>query len=253
MRKKILLLAALTLMLLALAGCGNKISVETGEVSGITDNDAIVSGLISEYKEMPTNIGVFFGESEDSMEKIIRDTSNGGLLQAPKIDVKYDITIDGDTILEPEKTYYYQFFARVDGKDVLGEIKSFTTRKDMPEADVSVESGEVTEITDSNAVIHSTLSNYEVKPDETGVYIGESPDTLKKEAKNVRPLEEYDFSEFKVWYTINTDTDLYLKPETTYYYQCYAKIGDTEKRGEIKSFTTAAAPAPTPAETAAAE
>ena len=224
------------------AGCAPKINVETRDVSGITDNDAVVNGYISGYEEMPTNAGIFFGTSEDNMEKLIRDKHPGGLLVGSDINVEYDITIDGYKILEPNTTYYYQFFARVNGKDVKGEIKSFTTLESIPEADVTVETEkEVRDLTAENAKLFVRISDFEVNPDEAGLYFGSSPDELIKIARRKNPMELYDFSTFEIWFDLNTDSGIFLNPETTYYYQHYAKIGDTEKRGAIESFTTPAA------------
>lgn len=239
-------------MLLA-AGCAPKINVETLEASRISDNDAVVSGYISEYEEMPTNAGIFFGTSEDDMEKLIRDEHPGGLLMGPDINAEYDITVDGGEVLEPNTTYYYQFFARVDGKDVKGDIKSFTTLESIPEANVKVETEkEVRDLTTDNAKLFARISDFEVKPDEAGVYFGESADELVKVARHVNPMRLYDYSSFEVWFDMNVDAGIVLKPETTYYYQHYVKVGDTETRGAVESFTTPAA-TPEPEGEAAAE
>ena len=241
---KKLFFAGICAMMLLAAGCAPKINVETRDVSGITDNDAVVNGYISEYEEMPTYVGIFFGTSEDEMEKIIKDSTPGGLYLASDIDVDYDINIDGGEVLEPNTTYYYQFFARVDGKDIKGEVKSFTTLESIQEANVSVETEkEVRDLTSGNAKLFVRISDFEVKPDEAGLYFGESPDSLSKIARRKNPMSLYDFPSFEIWFDMNADAHMALAPETTYYYQHYAKIGDTEKRGAIESFTT---PAETP-------
>ena len=252
---KKLFFACVCAVMLLTAGCAPKINVETREASKISDNDAVVSGYISDYEEMPTNAGIFFGTSEDEMEKLIRDAHPGGLLIAPKIDFEYDITIDGGKVLEPNTTYYYQFFARVDGKDIKGEIKSFTTLETIPEAKVTVETEkEVRDLTAENAKLFVRISEFETKPDEAGLYFGESPDELIKVARLKNPMALYDFPSFEVWIDMNTDAGIWLKPETTYYYQHYAKVGDTETRGLIESFTTpAATPEPATDEPAATE
>ena len=224
------------------SGCAPKINVETRDVSGITNNDAVVNGYISEYEEMPTYVGIFFGTSEKDMEKVIRDSTPGGLYLASDIDVDYDLTIDAGEVLEPNTTYYYQFFARVDGKDVKGEVKSFTTLESIPEANVTVETEkEVRDLTADNAKLFVRISEFEVKPDEAGLYFGESPDNLVKIARRKNPMALYDFPSFEIWFDMNTDAGMWLEPETTYYYQHYAKVGDSEKRGAVESFTTPAA------------
>ena len=250
---KKLFFALICAAMLLTAGCAPKINVETRDVSGITDNDAVVNGYISGYEKMPTNVGIFFGTSEDEMEKIIRDAHPGWLLVASDIDVDYDITIDSGKILEPNTTYYYQFFARVDGKDVKGEIKSFTTLESIPEANVTVETEkEIRDLTADNAKLFVRISDFEVKPDEAGLYFGSSPDSLIKVARRKNPMSLYDFSTFEIWFDLNVDSGIFLEPETTYYYQHYAKIGDTEKRGAVESFTTpAATPEPEPTDASA--
>lgn len=251
--KKLFLGFIFAVTLLA-AGCGPKINVETREASKISDNDAVVSGYISNYEEMPTYGGIFFGTSEDEMERLIKDEHPGNLLVAPELDIEYDITIDGGEILEPGTTYYYQFYARVDGKDVKGEIKSFTTLESIPEADVTVETlKEISDLTADNAKLFMRISDFEVKPDEAGLYFGTSPDDMIKVARLKNPMALYDFPSFEIWIDMNTDAGVWLSPETTYYYQHYAKIGDTETRGTIESFTTPAATPEPEAETEATE
>ena len=250
---KKLFFAGICAAVLLAAGCAPKINVETRDASKISDNDAVVSGYISDYEEMPTYAGIFFGTSEDDMEKLIKDNHPGNLVVAPEIDFEYDITIDSGTVLEPDTTYYYQFFARVDGKDVKGEIKSFTTLGSIPEANVTVETEkEVRDLTAENAKLFVRISNFETKPDEVGLYFGESPDELVKVARRKNPMSLYDLSSYEIWFEMNTEAGIWLDPETTYYYQHYAKIGDTETRGAIESFTTPAA-TPEPEAPATAE
>ena len=239
---KKLFFAGICAAVLFTAGCAPKVNVETREASKISDNDAVVSGYISDYEEMPANAGIFFGTSEDEMKKLIRDEHPGNLLVASDIDFEYDITIDSGKVLEPNTTYYYQFFARVDGKDVKGEIKSFTTLESIPEANVTVETKkEIRDLTAENAKLFVRISEFEIKPDEAGLYFGKSPDDLVKVARHKNPMELYDFPEFEIWFDMNADAGILLEPETTYYYQHYAKVGDTETRGAVESFTTPAA------------
>ncbi len=241
--RKLLFALACAAAMLAAAGCSPKANVETREVSGITDNDAIVNGYISDYKEMPSYAGIFLGTSEDDMKKAIMDEHPGNLAQAPKIDVDFDIAIETGELLEPNTTYYYQAYARVDGKDVKGEIKSFTTLESIPEANVTVETEkEVRDLTYDNAKLFVRISDFETKPDEAGMYFGTSPDEMIKVARRKDPMKLYDYPSFEIWFDIIADTKVVLQPETTYYFQQYAKIGDTEKRGSIESFTTPAAP-----------
>ena len=237
--KKLFFAFVCAAVLAVTAGCAPKINVETREASKISNNDAVVSGYISDYEEMPTNAGIFFGTSEDNMEKVIRDANPGGLMVAPVLDIEYDLTIDAGEVLEPSTTYYYQFFARVNGKDVKGEIKSFTTPESIPEADVTVETEkEIRDLTAENAKLFVRISDFETKPDEAGLYFGESPDDLVKVARRKNPMKLYDYPTFEIWFDMNTDAGIWLDPETTYYYQHYAKIGDTETRGAVESFTT---------------
>ena len=244
--KKLFFAGVCSAMLIIASGCAPKINVETREASKISDNDAVVNGYIDGYEEMPANVGILFGTSEDEMEKIIRDPYPANLSMASDIDVDYDITIDSGKVLEPNTTYYYQFFARVDGKDVKGKVKSFTTLESIPEANVTVETKkEVRDLTAENAKLFVRISNFDVKPDEVGLYFGESPDELIKVARRSNPMKLYDYSEFEIWFDVYSDAHMILEPETTYYYQHYAKVGDTETRGAIESFTTpAATPAP---------
>ncbi len=240
---KKLLFTGICAAVLCLAGCAPKINVETLDATGITTDDAVVNGYISDFEEMPSYAGIFFGTSEDDMEKIIRDKYPGNVVHSSEINMDYDLILDGGQELEPDTTYYYQFYARVNSKDVKGEIKSFTTPDVTPKANVTVETEkEVRDLTYDNAKLFVRVSDFETKPDEVGMYFGTSPDNLEKVARRKHPMRLYDVPSFEIWFEVKVDTTVRLQPETTYYFQQYAKIGNTQTLGEIESFTTPAAP-----------
>lgn len=240
MKNKILTMFLLIIAFSAfVSGCAPKVSIETRETIQVADNDAVVSGYISEYEDMPSSVGVYLGETKDNMKKIITDTTPNGKVQSQDIDVEYDINVDGDTMLTPDTTYYYQFYARFDKKEVLGEMKSFTTLSQSIPADVTVLTGDAVDVTASGATIQGKLSQFTQKPTETGLYFGLKENEMKKVVREKNPYGQYDLEVLDVWFSLEGDAKTGLIPNTTYYYQVYAKIGNAETRGEMKSFTTA--------------
>ena len=242
MKKKILtMIFTMLAFTVILSGCAQKATVETRDVVQVADNDAVVSGYIAEYEEMPSSVGVYFGESENAMNKVISDTTPNGKSQSKDIDVEYDINVDASLILEPDTTYYYQFYARFDKDEVLGEVKSFKTLAEPKSAQISVISGEAKDITPTAATITGQLKDFSEKPTETGLYLGLSENEMKKVVREKNPYAQYDLKVLDVWFDTSADAKLSLLSDTTYYYQVYAKIGDGETRGEVKTFVTAPA------------
>lgn len=239
MKKKLtaVVLSAISLVSI-LAGCVQNVTVKTREAEQIADNDALITGYIGGYEEMPSSVGIYFGESEKSMKKIITDSTPNNKIKSEDIYVKYDINVDGEIMLKPNTTYYYQIYARFGEKEILGDVKSFTTLSETIKANVTVLSGDVTDITSSSATILGKLSDFFEKPTETGLYIGLSENEMKKVVRESNPYANYDLDVLDVWFNTGSDAQMSLIPETTYYYQVYAKIGDAETRGEIKTFTT---------------
>lgn len=240
-KKYLLIFLCAAASILILSGCGAKINVETREASGITDTNAFVNGYIDGYEDMPGRVGIYFGTDADNMERVIQDKHPNNKYTSETIDVTYDLNIEAEEILEPETTYYYAFYATVDGKDIIGETKSFTTVASdaVPAADVGVTTGDAKDVTDTNATLYAHISAPDGKPDEAGMYLGKSEDSLKKIARDLNPLKNYDDSEFDVWYNVTSEGLETLEPGTTYYYQAYVRKGNAVTRGEVKSFTTA--------------
>lgn len=242
MKKKIFtIIFAVMAFATVLSGCSPLATVETRDVVQVADNDATISGYIAEYEEMPSSVGVYFGEAENSMKKVISDTTPNGKSQSKDIDVEYDINVDADLILEPGKTYYYQFYARFGNKELLGDVKSFTTLAKPQLAEMTVISGDVKDITPTGATITGQLKDFSEKPTETGLYLGLSENEMNKVVREKNPYAQYDLKVLDVWFDTTGDAKLTLLSDTTYYYQVYAKIGNAEKRGEIKTFVTAPA------------
>lgn len=254
--KKYLFLTLLTVgMMLLLTSCGAKINVETREASNITDTDAYLNGYFDGYDDMPGRVGVYFGKDADNMERIVQDQHPNNVYTSETIDVTYDLNFDAEEVLEPETTYYYAFYATVDGKDILGETKSFTTlaTADVEETSITITTGDAKNITDTDATLYAHISTSGDKPDEAGVYLGTSQDDMRVAARDRNPLKNQDVTDFDVWYVLKNDSYITLEPETTYYYQAYVKKGSAVSKGEIKSFTTTAAAEATPDVTAAVE
>ncbi len=237
MKKITFIVLCISVMLLA--GCKAKVTVITGDVSNISTDDASVNGYIGDYEDMPAAVGVYLGTSEDNMKKVNSDTTPNNKKESETIDVTYDLSVNCQQKLEPDTTYYYRFYARVEGQEKLGDIKSFTTASSLPEAQVNIDLKDAEKITGDSAKITATISGFSEQVTQAGLYMGTSEDDMMRICRDNNPYSDYpDLTHYDVFYNLNMDTKYVLEPNTTYYYQVYAQIGDTEKRSEIKTFTT---------------
>lgn len=105
----------------------------------------------------------------------------------------------------------------------------------------------VRNITETNAVPYATFSYSGAKPSSVGVCVSEDAGFLTRVASD--PVR-HNKNPFDIWYDLNKEASMTLKPQTNYFYKFYAVVNGQEYYSEVKSFTsggTAAAPVVTPA------
>ena len=85
--------------------------------------------------------------------------------------------------LNPNTTYYYQFYAIIGGKEYKSAVKSFKTKPVQQETALTPTWSKynATDITSTNATIGATV-NYgkTLKADRCGFYLGTTQNNLKK-------------------------------------------------------------------------
>ena len=91
--------------------------------SNVTQTNAQLNASISYSGNHPSEVGVYFGNSTDSMRKVGSDAINHN---KNPFDMWYSLNKYGVT-LSAGTTYYYKMYAIMDGREVTSNVQSFTT------------------------------------------------------------------------------------------------------------------------------
>ena len=191
-----------------------KISVETGSATDITDSSATLSGTISGSSQSLT-CGIIYGTSSTL-------SSTSGTRKSTTSSGSYSVSING---LGSNTKYYYRAYVVVDGEYKYGDVRSFNTK--LNSASISVTTGEATDITDSGAIVSGTISGADQSL-TCGVIYGTSS-TLSSSSGTKKSTTSW--SSYSLTLTG-------LKATTTYYYRAYAVIEGEYVYGEVRMFKT---------------
>ena len=91
--------------------------------SNVSQTNAQLNASISYSGNHPSEVGVYFGNSTDSMRKVGSDAINHN---KNPFDMWYSLNKYGIT-LSAGTTYYYKMYAIMDGREVTSNVQSFTT------------------------------------------------------------------------------------------------------------------------------
>ena len=91
--------------------------------SNVSQTNAQLNASISYSGNHPSEVGVYFGNSTDSMRKVCSDAINHN---KNPFDMWYSLNKYGVT-LSAGTTYYYKMYAIMDGREVTSSVQSFTT------------------------------------------------------------------------------------------------------------------------------
>ena len=125
----------------------SSLSVTTGDADTISGTNATVRGTASYSGSRPSEVGLYFGTSPDSMSRVASDTINHS---KNPFDIWYDLNSEAGQYLSPATTYYYRMYGMQNGIEISGETKSFTTSPSSQNTWVGVVRG-----TDGTLVINS--------------------------------------------------------------------------------------------------
>ena len=195
------------------------LSVQTGGVSEVTANSAVLSGVIDGISGVSGNYryGFFYSTSPTPY--------NGGQEYAVSVSENGSFTYPVSGLAE-NTTYYYCAYLWIDGRFSYGEVYSFTTEKASPVKTLGTVSVKSTSATLSGSVYGVAGSYSECS---YGFCYGTSPkpyvDGEEVEAGTYED-GEYTFSLYD------------LDDMTTYYYCAYLSIDGEYSYGEVLSFTT---------------
>ena len=209
----------------------NNITVNTLEANKISQTNATVYGKISYLGTRPSEVGIYFGNDSNNLNKVASDKINHN---KNSFDMWYDLNSEAGQYLSAGRTYYYQCYAIQNGKEVRGLISSFTTESDN--SGLSISTGGADSVTLNNATVRGTAAYSGTRPSEVGLYFGTSPNNMNKVA---RDTISHNKNPFDIWYDLNSEAGQYLNAGTTYYYKVYGIQNGNETCGDVKSFTTA--------------
>ena len=105
---------------------GIEVSVTTDRVESLTETSATLYGSVSSTGAKVTEVGMYFGTSEDNMTKLGFDKVNTYSCSMWYPTGKYGKT------LKPGTTYYFKAYAVVGNRTYYAGVKSFTTPGSAP-------------------------------------------------------------------------------------------------------------------------
>ena len=188
------------------------IVVNTDSVTDITNCSATMYGTIEELSgHSSLTAGFIFGTSQNALTETVETIADGA----------FSCEISAPIILNPNTTYYYKAFASTDNETVYGEIKTFTTRRNM------VATNDATSITNTEATLQARIEN----PGGTvtvGFKYGPKFLNMNTVVSVSQTQSTQDFSK-----PINN-----LTPGETYYYKAFAASDRDTVWGNVKTFKT---------------
>lgn len=211
-------------------------SITNVKATDISKTDATFKAVLNNPTGIqPSEVGIYFGESDNNMRPAAKDTY---VYNQATLDFWYNANSDMGIYLEPATTYWYRFYAIINGETVWGPFKSMQADGEVrPQASFGDET--VTDKTETDGTFCGVLYNPTgIQPSEVGCYIGTSSSNMKLLG---RDTYVYNQAELDIWYNAN-DEGMTLEPDTKYYYQFYAIIGGEKVEGKKKSVTTKEAP-----------
>ena len=97
----------------------NPVTVNTTVADSITESNATVRGTVAYSGQKPSEVGIYFGTSENGMSKVANDVINHN---KNPFDMWYDLNDEAGLYLDSNTKYYWQCYAIVNGKEYKGEI-----------------------------------------------------------------------------------------------------------------------------------
>ena len=171
----------------------NNITVNTLEAKKISQTNATVYGKISYLGTRPSEVGIYFGNDSNNLNKVASDKINHN---KNPFDMWYDLNSEAGQYLSAGRTYY----------------SSFTTESDN--SGLSISTGGADSVTSNNATVRGTAAYSGTRPSEVGLYFGTSPNNMNKVA---RDTISHNKNPFDIWYDLNSEAGQYLNAGTTYY------------------------------------
>lgn len=213
-------------------GGGNQSSLSiqciTGDATELTSTTAKLSGTCTIKNAKAANgQAIFYYSSNNGKPEEIKTGGNKSETSSVAAEGgSFSVTLSN---LTPSTKYYYVAAVSIDGKEVFGSVKSFTSAEKPKDPTVT---GAATDITEWSA----TLSAYANPTTDMGtvtmgvLYSKNENPTLDNGQKLTS--KELDGNNM---YTVKASN---LSSNTTYYFKSILEYGGVIRSGEVKSFTT---------------
>lgn len=213
-------------------GGGNQSSLSiqciTGDATELTSTTAKLSGTCTIKNAKAANgQAIFYYSSNNGKPEEIKTGGNKSETSSVAAEGgSFSVTLSN---LTPSTKYYYVAAVSIDGKEVFGSVKSFTSAEKPKDPTVT---GAATNITEWSA----TLSAYANPTTDMGtvtmgvLYSKNENPTLDNGQKLTS--KELDGNNM---YTVKASN---LSSNTTYYFKSILEYGGVIRSGEVKSFTT---------------
>lgn len=106
----------------------DKTTITTTTAESITSTNAVVHGEVGYTGAKPSEFGIYFGKSQNSMKKVASDPE-------PSFDMNpfpiwFDLNVEANITLDPNTKYYWRCYVVQNGKEYKGNTKNFKTLKD---------------------------------------------------------------------------------------------------------------------------
>ena len=192
---------------------GYTAAIETKDATDVTIDCAKLNAVITdEGSHKVSERGFYFGTSENSMNRMVVNTSN----------LSISLTLSN---LSSSTTYYFKAFAVNKKGESIGDVKMFKT---LAPKEPTIQTNNATNISYEEATLNGVIldeGTYDVT--EYGFYFGTSQNpTLRYQVGDSYKTAAFYKSIAK------------LNDNTTYYYKAYAKNSVGYSFGEVQTFRT---------------
>lgn len=206
--------------------CEIKASVSTLDAVDISEQKASIRGslTVESIESIETQVWFLYSDTNNTVEQLL---SAGTKVSASQDNDVYSARLSN---LSYNRQYFYVVVARVYDREIIGEVKSFTTH-DI-EAQVTTE--DVTNITEFKATMNGTLNINTIEQFNCSVWF-----LYDKDASTVEQLKTVGTkAQSQLSNGAFSSSLTGLKHNTHYYYVAVARVYDKDFYGEVKQFST---------------
>ena len=228
------------------------LTIEDKGVAGpngwVKDTNANMYSIIRTNIPSGLEYGIRFGTASGSYTKTTSRAVDASQYNSIKnngyVDVTFNATNSLGLTLTPGTTYYYQFFAKHNGKEYTTKESSFKTTGIAPYFNFENKgvTGTYGWVDDTNASIYALIHTNVTSDLECGITLGQASEKYTKTFTEAVSSAGYNQIKsngyFEAWYNVNDELAMTLTPDTTYYYKFFVKSNGITHFGNEGTFKT---------------